>query len=232
MNVMNSIGFGALCISLVVACGSNTVENAASNTDPLANNDRTEAEQNTMSDETQGLYAIFETTKGTIKIRLEHEKVPMTVANFVGLAQGTVKNTFRGEGEPYFDGIKFHRVIPDFMIQGGDPTGSGMGGPGYKFQDEIDPTLRHDRPGVLSMANSGPNTNGSQFFITHVPTNWLDGKHAVFGYVTEGLDVVNAIAQNDVMTSVRIEAMGESAQAFNASEVLNANAAKFTKSDR
>jgi peptidylprolyl isomerase len=151
----------------------------------------------------------------------------MTVANFVGLAEGKVKNTAKPEGTPYYDGIKFHRVIPDFMIQGGDPNGTGSGGPGYAFADEIHPDLKHTRPGTLSMANAGPATNGSQFFITHKATDWLDGKHAVFGYVTEGQDVVNAIAQGDVIEKVTIEAVGKDAKNFDATAVLAANKDKF-----
>jgi peptidyl-prolyl cis-trans isomerase B (cyclophilin B) len=139
------------------------------------------------------LSATIETSKGKIEIDLTPDKTPVTVANFVNLSQ-----------KGFYNGVKFHRVISDFMIQGGDPTGTGMGGPGYRFEDEIDPTLRHDRPGVLSMANAGPGTNGSQFFVTHVPTPWLDGKHAVFGFVTSGQDVVNAIRQGDTIEKVTI----------------------------
>ena len=179
------------------------------------------------NDNSEGLFATFSTTKGTIQLRLEFEKAPMTVANFVGLATGKMKNTSKGEGQPYYDGIKFHRVIPDFMIQGGDPTGTGSGGPGYKFADEFVPSLKHDRPGTFSMANAGPGTNGSQFFITHKDTPWLDGKHTVFGYVVSGQDVVNAIAGGDVMNTVRIEAVGEAAKAFDATSVIEANKAKF-----
>ena len=160
-----------------------------------------------------GLYADMETNRGTILLRLEHELVPMTVANFVGLAEGTLQFSGKDAG-PYYDGLTFHRVIDEFMIQGGDPTGTGSGGPGYQFADEIHPSLRHDRPGTLSMANAGPNTNGSQFFITHVETPWLDGRHAVFGYVVSGQDVVDAIRQGDELKSVRILRVGPSAEAF------------------
>jgi cyclophilin family peptidyl-prolyl cis-trans isomerase len=139
--------------------------------------------------------ATMETNRGVIVVKLHASQTPRTVNNFVCLAE-----------DGYYDGVTFHRVIPDFMVQGGDPTGTGRGGPGYTFKDEFDPKLKHDKPGVLSMANAGPGTNGSQFFVTHVPTPWLDGKHSVFGQVTEGMDVVNAIEQGDVMLSVRIAA--------------------------
>jgi peptidyl-prolyl cis-trans isomerase B (cyclophilin B) len=137
--------------------------------------------------------ATIATNKGTIKLQLHDDKVPKTVENFEKLT-----------GQGFYDGLKFHRVIPDFMIQGGCPQGTGTGGPGYTFEDEFHSELKHDGPGVLSMANAGPNTNGSQFFITHVPTPWLDNKHSVFGRVTEGQDVVNAIQQGDVMEKVTI----------------------------
>jgi peptidyl-prolyl cis-trans isomerase B (cyclophilin B) len=139
--------------------------------------------------------ANIETNRGVIVLKLYASQAPRTVNNFVCLAE-----------DGYYDGVTFHRVIPDFMVQTGDPTGTGRGGPGYTFKDEFDPKLKHDQPGVLSMANAGPGTNGSQFFITHVPTPWLDGKHSVFGQVTQGQDVVNAIQQGDVMLSVRISA--------------------------
>jgi peptidyl-prolyl cis-trans isomerase B (cyclophilin B) len=137
--------------------------------------------------------ATIETNRGIIVVALHATQTPRTVNNFVCLAE-----------DGYYDGVSFHRVIKDFMVQTGDPTGTGRGGPGYTFKDEFDPQLKHDKPGVLSMANAGPNTNGSQFFITHVPTAWLDGKHSVFGKVITGQDVVNAIEQGDVMLSVRI----------------------------
>ena len=136
---------------------------------------------------------IVKTDKGDIEGVLYPSKAPVTVANFLNLAK-------RG----YYDGIKFHRVIPDFMIQGGDPTGTGSGGPGYRFEDECTPELKHDKPGIFSMANAGPGTNGSQFFITHVPTPWLDGKHTVFGSVTKGQDIVNAVAAGDKIKSIEI----------------------------
>lgn len=183
--------------------------------------------QKPVENSTDGLFAKIKTNKGTITLKLEYEKAPMTVANFVALAEGRMKNSAKPDGQPYFDGIKFHRVIPDFMIQGGDPTGTGMGGPGYAFADEIHPDLKHSRAGTLSMANAGPATNGSQFFITHKDTPWLDGKHAVFGYVTSGQEVVNAIAQNDVMETVTIERVGKAAKAWDAMKVLEDNKSKF-----
>ncbi|MDM1071010.1 peptidylprolyl isomerase [Empedobacter brevis] len=141
-----------------------------------------------------GLYAKMTTNHGAMTIKLYEEEAPMTVANFVGLAEGTKENKAKSKGVPFYDGIVFHRVIKDFMIQGGDPDGRGTGGPGYDFEDEFDPALKHDKKGVLSMANSGPATNGSQFFITEVPTPWLDGRHTVFGQVVEGLEVIDSIA--------------------------------------
>ncbi len=165
-----------------------------------------------------GLYAKFHTTKGEILAELEFEKAPGTVGNFVGLAEGNLENKAFPQGKPYYDGLKFHRVIPNFMIQGGDPQGSGIGGPGYKFEDEIHPELKHDSPGKLSMANAGPGTNGSQFFITHTETPWLDGKHAIFGSVLEGQDVVDAIEQGDEIERLEIVRLGEEAENFNAVE--------------
>jgi cyclophilin family peptidyl-prolyl cis-trans isomerase len=164
-----------------------------------------------------GLYAKIVTSKGDILIRLEFERAPLTVANFVGLAEGT-KNSNRGKSVRFYDGLTFHRVIPDFMIQGGDPDGNGAGGPGYQFPDEIDSALRHDVPGVLSMANAGPGTNGSQFFITHTKTPWLDGKHTVFGHVIQGQNIVNAIRQGDTIQKINIIRIGAKAIAFKADQ--------------
>ncbi len=161
-----------------------------------------------------GLFADIQTNKGLITIKLEEEKTPLTVTNFVGLAEGKIKNDSKSAGEPYYDGIVFHRVISDFMVQCGDPTGTGRGGPGYKFADEIDSSLKHDREGTLSMANAGPGTNGSQFFITHGPTPHLDGKHTVFGYVVEGQDVVDSIRQSDNIETMTIRRVGPEAEAF------------------
>lgn len=146
-----------------------------------------------------GTYAIFETSEGNIVIRLLEKESPKTVENFIGLAEGTKEFTNEKTGtkekRPFYEGMIFHRVIPDFMIQGGCPQGTGMGGPGYKFADEFNPSLKHSKPGKLSMANAGPNTNGSQFFITVAPTPWLDKKHAIFGDVVEGLDVAIKISE-------------------------------------
>ncbi|MCH2035122.1 MAG: peptidylprolyl isomerase [Tenacibaculum sp.] len=166
-----------------------------------------------------GIYAKFTTPKGDILVNLEYEKTPGTVGNFVALAEGNLENSARPQGEPYYNGLKFHRVIADFMIQGGCPQGTGTGNPGYKFDDEIHPDLKHDAPGKLSMANAGPGTNGSQFFITHVATPWLDGKHTVFGSVIEGQDVVDAVEQEDEM-QVEILRVGETAENWNAVEAF------------
>ena len=168
------------------------------------------------ADLTDGMYAEMNTAKGTILLQLEFEKAPMTTANFVGLTEGTRKFNAPGRtaGKPYYDGLNFHRVIADFMIQGGCPQGTGTGGPGFRFADEIDPTLKHSGPGILSMANAGPGTNGSQFFITHRATPHLDGKHTVFGRVITGQNVVDAIETDDVIQTVKILRQGEAAKAF------------------
>ncbi|MCC6721336.1 MAG: peptidylprolyl isomerase [Bacteroidia bacterium] len=168
-----------------------------------------------------GLYAKITTNRGTILVKFFYKEAPLTVCNFVGLAEGKIKNSAKAAGQPYFNGLKFHRVISkangdaqDFMIQGGDPLGVGTGGPGYSFPDEFAPGLKHDAPGYLSMANSGPATNGSQFFITIVPTPWLDGKHAIFGKVLEGQNIVDSTLQNDIMQKVEIIRVGNDANKF------------------
>ncbi|TMU57242.1 peptidylprolyl isomerase [Flagellimonas algicola] len=167
-----------------------------------------------------GIYAKFNTTKGEVLVKLTHDKTPGTVGNFVALAEGNMENSAKPQGNPYYDGLKFHRVIADFMIQGGCPQGTGTGDPGYKFDDEFHPELTHEGPGVLSMANAGPGTNGSQFFITHVATPWLDNKHTVFGNVEHGQEVVDAIAQGDSIGSLEIVRVGAEAESWNAIEAF------------
>ena len=186
--------------------------------------------------------AEVKTSKGTILIDLEYEKAPLTVANFVGLSEGKIKNKVKELGQPYYDGLIFHRVITDFMIQGGCPSGTGMGDPGYKFPDEFHPDLKHTGPGILSMANSGPNTNGSQFFITHKATPWLDNKHSVFGKVVGGMDVIDLIAnvkkgaqdkpsEDIIMESVTIHRKGKTAKAFDGGEIFNTQIGSALKAE-
>jgi peptidylprolyl isomerase len=158
-----------------------------------------------------GVFAVIDTNRGQIVVKLYYDRVPLTVSNFVALSEGKMD---AARGKPFYDGLKFHRVEAGFMIQGGDPLGNGTGGPGYKFHDEFDPVLKHDGPGVLSMANSGPNTNGSQFFITHTATSWLDGKHSVFGRVVRGQNVVDAVRVGDKIKTVTIVRNGAAARAF------------------
>ena len=167
-----------------------------------------------------GIYAKFNTNKGEILVKLTHDKTPGTVGNFVALAEGNMENNAKPQGKPYYDGLKFHRVIPDFMVQGGCPQGTGTGSPGYQFDDEFHSELNHSEPGVLSMANAGLGTNGSQFFITHVPTPWLDNKHTVFGRVEQGQEIVDAIAQGDAIDSLEIVRVGAEAESFNAIEAF------------
>lgn len=168
-----------------------------------------------------GIYAAIHTQKGILTLQLHYKQTPATVGNFIGLAEGTLANEVKSNGTPYYDGLNFHRVIPDFMIQGGCPQGSGVGGPGYQFDDEIDPSLRHDKAGILSMANAGPGTNGSQFFITHVPTPWLDGKHTVFGCIVDGQEIVDSIAQGDTIDKIEIQRVGKDAQDWDAIAAFN-----------
>jgi cyclophilin family peptidyl-prolyl cis-trans isomerase len=173
------------------------------------------------SNSNDGIFADIETSKGKITVQLEYKKTPTTVANFIALAEGTspyVKADLKGK--PFYNGLKFHRVIKDFMIQGGDPLGNGSGDPGYKFKDEFT-DLVHDKGGILSMANSGPGTNGSQFFITHKDTPWLNGKHTIFGHSVSGMEVINAIVQDDVIKSITIVRKGADANKFDAVKVFS-----------
>lgn len=174
------------------------------------------------TDPNDGIFATISTTKGDIVLALEYVKTPVTVANFISLAEGNNPNVKveRLKGKPFYDGLKFHRVINDFMIQGGDPDGNGSGGPGYAFKDEFVEELKFEKGGVLAMANSGPATNGSQFFITHKETPWLNGKHTIFGHVVSGMDNVNKIVQDDIMTKITITRKGDAAKKFNAVKVL------------
>ncbi len=171
----------------------------------------------------EGIFAEFVTSKGKIVVQLEYQKAPITVANFISLAEGT--NTFVADeklkGKPYYNGLKFHRVIKDFMIQGGDPAGNGSGGAGYSFKDECLPELIFDKGGILAMANSGPATNSSQFFITHKETPWLNGKHTIFGHVVSGMETVNAVVQDDVMNTITIIRKGDAAKKFDAVKVFS-----------
>jgi len=191
------------------------------------------------SDLKDGLYAEIQTTKGDILLELTYEKTPFTVANFVSLAEGTNKSvTDSLKGKHFYDGLKFHRVIKDFMIQGGDYLGTGEGGPGYTFPDEFPKDslnnllLKHDKPGVLSMANAGAETNGSQFFITHKDTPWLDGKHTVFGQVVIGQEVVNLVAQDDVIKKVEIIRIGKEAKKFDATKVFDSSMKDYQDAQR
>jgi len=172
-----------------------------------------------------GLYVQMETNRGTIVLRMFYKQVPMTVGNFVGLAEGKipwVSQDGKSKTSKYFDGLTFHRVVPNFVIQGGDPLGKGFGGPGYHFPDEFHPELKHTKGGILSMANAGPGTNGSQFFITHTATPHLDGRHSVFGEVVKGIDVVNAIQQGDVMKKVTVLRVGADAEKYDAAAAFKA----------
>lgn len=200
----------ALSMLLCAGCARIQRDAPAAGDDPAG---PAATDESSRPDLPDGLYASIATSRGDILCRLEYGKTPLTVCNFVGLAEGTIASRTRPD-KRFYDGLVFHRVIPDFMIQGGCPLGTGTGGPGYRFRDEIVHDLKHTGPGVLSMANAGPDTNGSQFFITHVATPWLDGKHTVFGRVVEGLDVVDSVRTGDVIESVTILRIGGAARAF------------------
>jgi peptidyl-prolyl cis-trans isomerase A (cyclophilin A) len=224
---------------IIFACGlliGLGAQSCTSETDqPKVNND-TEASAeilNPKTTEDEGLFAQINTNKGTINLVLEFQRAPLTVANFVSLAEGTMENDEKNIGTPYYDGLIFHRVIKDFMIQGGCPQGTGTGDPGYKFVDEFHPDLSHSESGILSMANSGPGTNGSQFFITHKETPWLDGKHTVFGHVidTVSQSIVDEIQKDDAITSVRILRTGELAKKFDAQKVFVKEKARLDRID-
>ncbi len=189
-----------------------------------------------------GLYANFQTTEGNMIVKFEDEKAPVTVANFIGLAEGKISNKSKAKGIPFYDGTIFHRVIKDFMIQGGDPQGTGMGDPGYKFADEKN-DLKHTGKGILSMANSGPNTNGSQFFITEVATPWLDGKHTIFGKVVEGMNVIDKIANVEkgaqdkpkkdvVLEKVSVFSKGEQYKNYDAASIFENGKSKINDRNR
>ena len=200
IRTLGTFGMSVLLTASTWALSANTMNLSTYNIDTLP----------------EGMYAKMSTNKGDIILKLHYDKTPLTVCNFVGLAEGKINNNSKGENIPYYDGLKFHRVISNFMIQGGDPAGNGSGGPGYNFEDEFDPSLKHTGPGILSMANAGPGTNGSQFFITHVATPWLDGMHTVFGAVISGQDVVNAIQQGDSIETLTIIRKGADAEKFEA----------------
>jgi peptidyl-prolyl cis-trans isomerase A (cyclophilin A) len=202
-----------LLVSTIAACSNGSVENEATNesTSTYVTNDNIPY-----------IHAKIFTSKGVIVCDLAYEHAPITVANFVALSEGLIETNRGKETKRYYNGLTFHRVMPNFMIQGGDPTATGSGGPGYTFKDEFS-SLGHDRPGTLSMANSGPNTNGSQFFITHGPTEWLDGKHTVFGYVIEGQDVVNKIVKGDVIEKIEIYGNKVNSRDFDPLEIITSN---------
>lgn len=211
--------FGCSLLSLG-SCKSKTTAKTATKSAVVKNTDATKNTTGvnmSVLNGKEGVFAVMETSKGSIYLELFYKKTPLTVTNFVGLAEGTLD---AAKGKPFYDGLTFHRVIADFMIQGGDPEGTGRGGPGYKFTDEFLDELKFDKPGYLAMANAGPETNGSQFFITHVPTDWLNGKHTIFGQVVDSAsqDVVNKVAQGDKIISVKIVRQGDDAEKFTATQ--------------
>ncbi len=213
------------------SCGNNS---SSTSTTSSSSNSKRKIDKKAISKEhiatnyKDGIYAQIHITEGDVLVKLEMDRAPLTVANFVALAEGDMPNSAKDLGEPFYDGLKFHRVISlangdgnDFMIQGGDPEGSGMGGPGYQFRDEFHPELRHNKPGILSMANSGPGTNGSQFFITIAPTPHLDFVHSIFGHVLEGQRFVNQTLQNDKIDYIIIHRVGDLAENWDAMKVFN-----------
>lgn len=228
---MKKIILAALVVSSLISCKAkkDTAQTKTTKEAPKKELKLSQMDKEFLSKQADGLYAKMSTNRGDIYLQLEFEKTPMTVGNFVGLAEGKIKNTAKADGVPFYDGLKFHRVIANFMIQGGDPAGNGTGGPGYKFPDEIDTSLKHVGPGVFSMANAGPGTNGSQFFITHVKTPWLDGKHTVFGHVVQGQNVVDAVQQGDTLKTVTILRKGKKAEAFDGAKMFETEKAGFTK---
>ncbi|MDR2177130.1 MAG: peptidylprolyl isomerase [Treponema sp.] len=224
------LGAGGLILVLISGCTQKGSSDQKGSSESRKAAGSTAQEDSGLGD---GLFARISTNRGDIIVRLEYEKTPLTVCNFAALAEGRMNVA---QGRHFYDGLIFHRVIKDFMIQGGDPAGNGSGGPGYQFPDEFDPSLKHDGPGVLSMANAGPGTNGSQFFITHVETPWLDGKHTVFGRVVSGQQVVNAIVQGDKIQTITIIRNGSQANAFEtdqaAFDILLRNAASASATQR
>jgi peptidyl-prolyl cis-trans isomerase A (cyclophilin A) len=226
MNIQGTLLSMSLFIAALVGCKNKSAENT--DTQAIGDSNPSAISSGSYVPET-GMVALIKTSKGDIKVGLEYKRAPMTVANFVALAEGKMPNTAKPAGEPFYNGLTFHRVIKDFMIQGGDPKADGTGDAGYKFSDEFDPNLFHDGPGVLSMANSGVNTNSSQFFITHVATPWLNNKHSIFGKVIEGMPVVNNIQQGDQILSIAIERISEEAKAFDAIKVFNEKGLELRK---
>ena len=246
---MNQIHVSSIAagVALIFACGSSPATTVQQDRTPVQASVEAAAVQQEQPEVTgsdkpldDGLYAIITTRLGTITCKLDYQGSPETVANFVALAEGKQHNTAKPDGTPYYDGTIFHRVIPGFMIQGGDPTGTGMGGPGYKFADELDPSTELFKAGYLrgtmAMANSGPNTNGSQFFIMHNDYS-LPHNYSIFGKAISGLETIDAIAKQprdgrdkpneEVSMKVKIEAVGKAAKAFDAMKVLEANKSKF-----
>lgn len=207
-----------ICIGMISATAQTKKKPVVNSTKPAATSS---SKKPVTAAATDGIFADFETSKGKITVQLEYKKTPITVANFISLVEGTNASVTdeKLKGKPFYNGLKFHRVIADFMIQGGDPQGNGSGGPGYAFKDEIT-DAKFDKAGILAMANSGPKTNGSQFFITHKNTDWLTGKHTIFGYVTVGQNVVDAIKQEDLINKVTIVRKGADAKKFDATKIF------------